>query len=152
MGGSWLEEGGLGASKGGLSVGNGFWEMVFERKRRRAVGIRKRMRVEAHVKARVYSAGAFIHGKLHGITHALLHAFSHRVYALLHAKQRLVLLSLNSDPVCVLVFWNIGCHQPLQAVLVRMRQCVIVIAMCGWHKGSSVCVIGVKDALYERVE
>ena len=61
-------------------------------------------------------------------------------------------LSLKTDPVCVLVILYIGCHQPLQVVLVRMRQCVIVIAMCGWHKGSSVRVIDVKDALYERVE
>ena len=60
--------------------------------------------------------------------------------------------SSKTDPVSVLVILYIGCHQPLQAVLVRMRQCVIVIATCGWHKGSSVRVIDVKDALYERVE
>ena len=62
------------------------------------------------------------------------------------------MLSLKTDPACVLVIWDIGCHHPLQAVLVRTRQCVIVIATCGWHKGSSVRVIDVKDALYERVE
>ena len=61
-------------------------------------------------------------------------------------------LSLKTDRAYVLVILDIGCHHPLEAILVRMRQCVIVIAMCGWHKGSSVCVIDVKDALYERVE
>ena len=44
------------------------------------------------------------------------------------------------------------CHQPPQAILVKMRQCITVIVMCGWHKESSVCVIDAKDALYERVE
>ena len=52
----------------------------------------------------------------------------------------------------MLVILYIGCHQPLQAVLVRMRQCIIVITMCDWDKGLSVRVIDVKDALYECVE
>ena len=74
------------------------------------------------------------------------------VYTGYYTRHREFLLSLKYDPIYVLVILHTGCHQALQAVLVRMRQCVIVIAMCGWHKGSSVRVIDVKDALYERVE
>ena len=40
------------------------------------------------------------------------------------------------------------CHQPPRVALMKMSQCLTTITMCGWDKGSSLCIIDIKDALY----